>query len=76
MKAVVQPPAKPLVEARRTSTLDLFVGYLSGGRRARAPVRLRTLVEPRCGGFRDYADFEFGGEDVKEGIADASRVTT
>ena len=50
-------------------TLDLFVSYLSGGGASRAPVRLRTVLEPRTPGFRDYADFTFGGEDVKEGIS-------
>jgi hypothetical protein len=49
-------------------SLDLFVSYLSGGGAARAPVRLRTIVEPRTPAFREYPDFTFGGEDVKEGI--------
>jgi hypothetical protein len=70
MKAVVQAPAAPVIDARSVS-LDLFVGYLSGGAAAGAPVRLRTLVEPRTPSFRDYADFQFGGGDVKEGIAEA-----
>ncbi len=72
MKAVVQPPAKPLVNPKKV-TLDLFVGFLSGGGAARAPVRLRTQVEPRWVSFRDYADFSFAGEDVEEGISDPNQ---
>ena len=68
MRAVIQPPSRPLVRPQDV-TLDLFVTYLSGGGASRAPVRLRTLLEPRTPGFRDYADFTFGGEDVKEGIS-------
>jgi uncharacterized protein YfaS (alpha-2-macroglobulin family) len=68
MRAVIQPPSRPLVRPQDV-TLDLFVSYLSGGGASRAPVRLRTLLEPRTPGFRDYADFTFGGEDVKEGIS-------
>jgi uncharacterized protein YfaS (alpha-2-macroglobulin family) len=65
MKAVVQAPGTPVVD-QKSVTLDLFVGYLSGGADAGAPVRLRTLVEPRTPWFRDYTDFAFGGDDVKE----------
>ena len=68
MRAVIQPPREPLVRPKDV-TLDLFVSYLSGGGAAGAPVRLRTIVEPRMPGFRDYADFTFGGADVKEGIS-------
>ncbi len=72
MKAVVQPPAKPLVKPKDV-TLDLFVGYLTGGGAAQAPVRLRTVVEPRWVAFRDYPDFAFSGEDVVEGVMDPSQ---
>ena len=51
-----------------TVPLDLYVGYLSGGADAHAPVTLRTLVEPRVLAFDGYDDFSFGGEDVHEGI--------
>jgi len=68
MRAVIQPPSGPLVRPRDV-TLDLFVSYLSGGGASRAPVRLRTMLEPRTPGFREYPDFTFGGEDVKEGIS-------
>jgi uncharacterized protein YfaS (alpha-2-macroglobulin family) len=69
MKAVVQPPAEPLVNAREAS-VDLFVGYLGGGGAGGAPVVLRTLVRPRRVAFPGYGDFRFGGEDVVPGIAE------
>jgi len=68
MRAVIQPPSRPLVRPGDV-TLDLFVSYLSGGGASRAPVRLRTMLEPRTPGFRDYPDFTFAGEDVREGIS-------
>ena len=68
MRAVIQPPGHPLVRPKDVR-LDLFVSHLSGGGAARAPVRLRTMIEPRTPGFRDYPDFTFGGADVKEGIS-------
>jgi alpha-2-macroglobulin len=72
MKAVIQPPSTPLVKPKDV-TLDLFVGYLTGGGASRAPVRLRTVVEPRWVSFRDYADFAFAGGDVVEGISDPNQ---
>jgi len=83
----IDPPVPVLISDDLTTIVDvpgrralvnpfsfeapLFVGYLSGGAAAGAPVKLRTLVEPRTPSFRDYADFQFGGGDVKEGIAEA-----
>jgi uncharacterized protein YfaS (alpha-2-macroglobulin family) len=69
MKAVIQPPAQELVNAR-SATLDLFVSYLSGGGAGNAPVKLRTLVEPKSVQFPDYQDYTFGGEPVREGISE------
>jgi len=68
MRAVIQPPSRPLVRPGDV-TLDLFVSYLSGGGASRAPVRLRTMLEPRTPSFRDYPDFTFAGENVREGIS-------
>ncbi len=70
MRAVIQPPARELVRPKDV-TLDLFVSYLSGGGAANAPVRLRTMLEPMTPSFRDFPDFVFAGEDVREGIADS-----
>ena len=67
MKAVIQPPKEALVNARETFA-DLLVTYLSGGGAAYAPVKLRTMVQPRALRFLDYPDFLFGGEEIKEGI--------
>jgi len=67
MRALIQPPAAPLVAANEAS-LDLFVGYLSGGGAADLPVRLRTLVRPRELSYRDYPDFRFDAEPITEGI--------
>ncbi|MBN1571382.1 MAG: hypothetical protein JXA73_26340 [Acidobacteria bacterium] len=71
MRATVQGPARPLVNASEVK-LDLQVSYVSGGGAANLPVTLRTLVEPRPIQFPDYEDFEFGGAPVKEGIVESS----
>ena len=67
MRAVVQAPSEPLVNAR-SARLDLFVQYLSGGGASGAAVKLRTLVQPRKVKFPGYGDYSFGGEDVKVGV--------
>jgi uncharacterized protein YfaS (alpha-2-macroglobulin family) len=67
MKAVVQPPAEPLVGGG-AADVDLFVGYLSGGGASGAPVKLRTQVRPRSARFPGYTDYAFGGEDVVPGV--------
>lgn len=67
MKAVIQPPAESLVNAR-SMPLDLFVSYLSGGGAGNAPVKLRTLVEAKAVQYSDYPDYSFGGDPVQEGI--------
>ncbi len=67
MRALIQPPAAPLVAATE-APLDLFVGYLSGGGAADLPVRLRTLVRPRSLSFAAYSDFRFDADPVQEGI--------
>jgi uncharacterized protein YfaS (alpha-2-macroglobulin family) len=67
MRAVIQPPAEPLVNVREAQ-LDLLVTYLAGGGASQLPVKLRTLVEPKSVYFPDYEDFDFTGDDVREGI--------
>lgn len=67
MRALIQPPAAPLVAAAE-APLDLFVGYLSGGGAADLPVRLRTLVRPRQLSFAAHPDFRFDADPVEEGI--------
>jgi uncharacterized protein YfaS (alpha-2-macroglobulin family) len=70
MRATVQGPARPLVNAKE-ATLDLHVAYLSGGSAGGLPVTLRSVVEPRPMQFSDYADFQFGGAPVVEGIVES-----
>jgi len=66
MRALVQPPAEPLVNASE-ARVDVLVTYLSGGGAAYAPVKLRSQVQPKTVRYPDYDDFLFGGEEVAEG---------
>ena len=67
MKAVLQGPSAPLVQA---GSLDLTVqlSYLSGGGAGDAPVQLRTVVEDKTVSFPDYENFTFSAGDVKLGV--------
>jgi hypothetical protein len=69
MKASIQPVSGPFVNAK-DATVDVFVGYLNGGGAKALPVKLRTLLRPRSVSYPAYADYQFGGEDVAEGIQD------
>lgn len=68
MKAVVQPPKEPLVNAREV-TLDLSVQYLAGGGAGALPVKLRREV-----GFKplptpeEFEGFQFSNGPLREGI--------
>ncbi|HEV7714853.1 MAG TPA: MG2 domain-containing protein, partial [Steroidobacteraceae bacterium] len=66
MRASVQGSARPLVRPRNT-TLDLHVGYISGGGAAGLPVKVRTVVEESPLRHVGYDDFIFGGAAVREG---------
>ncbi|MEI7868352.1 MAG: MG2 domain-containing protein [Candidatus Methylumidiphilus sp.] len=66
MKAAIQPAADYLVHAKEAK-VDLFVNYLSGGGASLLPVKLRSQIRSREMNFPDYDDFQFGGNDVKEG---------
>jgi uncharacterized protein YfaS (alpha-2-macroglobulin family) len=68
MHASVSGPARPLVDPKQAQ-LDLHVAYLSGGGASGLEVKLRTLVEPRPQRFPEYADYQFGGEPVREGVS-------
>jgi uncharacterized protein YfaS (alpha-2-macroglobulin family) len=67
MKAVIQPPKEPLINAREMD-VDLFVTYLSGGGAGDARVKLRGQVQPRYVHFDDYEDFAFANGEVREEI--------
>jgi hypothetical protein len=67
MKAFVQGPKEPLVQARDIP-VDLSVRYLSGGGAANLPVKLRTEMQPRYVSFPDYEDFIFSNGKIKTGV--------
>ena len=48
--------------------LDLTLAYLSGGAVGKAPVKLRTQVEPRTVSVPDYDGWSFDGEPLVAGI--------
>lgn len=67
MKAIIQPPKEPLVNAPEVN-IDLLVTYLSGGGASNLPVKLRSQILPKYLRFDDYEDFVFSNGEVKEGI--------
>ncbi len=66
MRASVSGPRAPVIRPRRVP-LDLYVGYLSGGGSARAPVRLRAALEMLSDTPAGWDGWTFGGVPVKEG---------
>jgi uncharacterized protein YfaS (alpha-2-macroglobulin family) len=67
MKAVLQGPKTPLVQANKFD-LDVQLNYLAGGGASNAPVKLRTVMQDKAVSFADYSDFVFSNGDVKEGV--------
>ena len=67
IRASVRGPAAKQV-APTAVALDLSLTYLSGGAVNRAPVKLRTMVQPREVSPADYPAFTFGGDPVTPGI--------
>ena len=68
MKAVIQPPAEPLVAATE-ATVDLAVQYLAGGGAANLPVKFRSQIQPKTvEGLDGFEDFTFSNGPVVEGI--------
>jgi uncharacterized protein YfaS (alpha-2-macroglobulin family) len=72
MRAVIEPPVKPLVRAERVE-LGLQVSYLAGGGAAYLPVKLRSVVQPKAVSFAGYEDFTLGNGAVKEGVQEDRR---
>lgn len=66
MKAIVQPLATPLINAR-SAPLDVQLNYLSGGGAGGAEVKVRALVQPKTLSFPDYEGFVFANGTVAEG---------
>ncbi len=67
IRARVEGPRAPQV-APTAVPIDLSLAYLAGGAAAHAPVKLRTLVQPRALEIADYPKFSFTGEDIVPGI--------
>ncbi|MGK5080345.1 alpha-2-macroglobulin family protein [Janthinobacterium sp. HLX7-2] len=67
MKAVLQGPKAPVVQARQLA-LDAQITYLAGGAATNAPVKLRTVLQDKSVNFADYPDYSFSNGDVKEGM--------
>ncbi|HOI73805.1 MAG TPA: MG2 domain-containing protein [Syntrophales bacterium] len=72
MKAAVQGPREPLVNARQAD-VDLSVSYLSGGGAGGLAVKLRGEVRDREVSFADWEGYEFTGEPLEEGVTERSR---
>ncbi len=72
MKATVQGPREPLVNAREAD-VDLSASYLSGGGANGLPVKLRGEMRDRDVSFADWEGYEFTGEPLEEGVAERPR---
>jgi alpha-2-macroglobulin len=66
MKAVIQPVQNILINASEAD-VDLSVAYLSGGGASNAPVKVRSLLQPKSIHLEDYEDFVFANGVVQEG---------
>ncbi len=67
IRARVDGPRVPQVAPTRVD-LDLSLAYLAGGAAGHAPVKLRTLVQPRDLEVADYPKYSFTGEAIVPGI--------
>ena len=73
LRALVQAPAQPLVNAREAD-VGLQLSYLSGGGAGYQRVKLRSVLQPKAVSFPDYDGVSFANGDVKEGkVEDAPR---
>src|SRR5205085_1676574 len=68
MRASVVGP-KTRTARPKALPLDLYVGFLSGGGAAGAPVKLRTAYQPLYDHPDGYEGWAFGGSPVREGTA-------
>ncbi len=67
MKAVLKPPAQPLVNGS-SLVVDAQLNLLAGGAAAGAPVKFRSRLVRYALLFPEYDDFGFGGSMPKVGI--------
>jgi alpha-2-macroglobulin len=67
MRAGIEAPQRPLVNAT-SAQLGVQVSYLAGGGAAFAPVKLRSVVQPRVVSFPGYDEFTLANGAVREGV--------
>jgi uncharacterized protein YfaS (alpha-2-macroglobulin family) len=67
MRASIEAPAQPLVNAT-SAQLGVQVSYLAGGGAALAPVKLRSVVQPRAVSLPGYEQFMLMNGVVQEGL--------
>ena len=72
MRASIEAPLKRLINAE-SAELGVQVSYLAGGGASYAPVRLRSVVQPRSLSFPGYDEFSLSNGAVKEGVQDSRR---
>ncbi len=72
MRAAIDPPSKPLVDADSVE-VGVQVSYLAGGGASFLPVKLRSVVQPRAVRFPGYDEFAFAQGAVKEGVQEQRR---
>jgi len=73
LRAVLRPPAEPLVDAAEVS-LDVAVTYLAGGGARRLPVTMRAQIQPHpFPSFDDFEGFVFANGGVKPGVTRRAR---
>ncbi len=66
LRASIDPPAKPLVNADSVE-VGIQVSFLAGGGASFLPVKLRSVVQPRGVSFPGFEEFSFANGAVKEG---------
>ncbi|WP_404714298.1 alpha-2-macroglobulin family protein [Sphingomonas sp. MMS24-J13] len=66
MRASVSGPRAPAIRPKQLP-IDLYVGYLSGGGSAHAPVRVRAAFAPLTDTPNGWDGWTFGGKAVREG---------
>ncbi|HEY0061094.1 MAG TPA: MG2 domain-containing protein [Telluria sp.] len=71
MRALLSGPKTAVIGEARVD-LDLQLNYLAGGGAGLAPVKIRTVVQPRGVSFSAYEQFSFDMGDVREGVEKGS----
>lgn len=66
MKAIMQGPGEPLVNAEQ-ATIGIQINYLAGGGATNLPVKLRGQLLPKSVAFLEYEDYTFANGSVQVG---------